>query len=135
MRKVVLDLVTHLVYCFSVGGRMLLPSGGQFADSLFAEACSIVQVDVARAGGITGWQKVARMVEAMYVAVFPYFLMLHTSLFCAIPYSWMRSRTRASISAQGWPIGPRSHGLGSRGTNRRSKHQPSRAVIPIQVGE
>ena len=114
---------------------MHLPSGCPFVDSLFAEACSIVQVDVARAGGIARWQKVARMAEAMYIAVLPYFLLLHASVFCAIPYSWIRSRPRASISAQGWPTGSRSQGLGSRGTNRRSKHQPSWAVIPIPVGE
>ncbi len=67
-----------------------LYSPGQFADYLRAGACSIVQVDVARVGGITLWPKVAHMAEAMNIAVCPHFLMeLHVSLVCAIPNSWM----------------------------------------------
>ena len=67
-----------------------LYSPGQFADYLRAGACSIVQVDVARVGGITPWLKVAHMAEAMNIAVCPHFLMeLHISLVCAIPNSWM----------------------------------------------
>jgi len=67
-----------------------LYSTGQFADYLRAGACSIVQVDVARVGGITPWLKVAHMAEAMNVIVCPHFLMeLHVSLACAIPNSWM----------------------------------------------
>lgn len=67
-----------------------LYSPGQFADYLRAGACSIVQVDVARVGGITPWLKVAHMAEAMNIAVCPHFLMeLHVSLVCAVPNSWM----------------------------------------------
>jgi L-alanine-DL-glutamate epimerase-like enolase superfamily enzyme len=67
-----------------------LYSPGQFADYLRAGACSIVQVDVARVGGITPWLKVAHMAEAANIAVCPHFLMeLHVSLVCAIPNSWM----------------------------------------------
>jgi L-alanine-DL-glutamate epimerase-like enolase superfamily enzyme len=67
-----------------------LYSPGQFADYLRAGACSIVQVDVGRVGGITPWLKVAHMAEAMNIAVCPHFLMeLHVSLVCAIPNSWM----------------------------------------------
>ena len=67
-----------------------LYSPGQFADYLRAGACSIVQVDAARVGGITPWLKVAHMAEAMNIAVCPHFLMeLHVSLTCAIPNSWM----------------------------------------------
>jgi L-alanine-DL-glutamate epimerase-like enolase superfamily enzyme len=67
-----------------------LYSPGQFADYLQARACSIVQVDVGRVGGITPWLKVAHMAEAMNLAVCPHFLMeLHVSLVCAIPNSWM----------------------------------------------
>ncbi len=67
-----------------------LYSPGQFADYLRAGACSIVQVDVARVGGITPWLKVAHMAEAMNIAVCPHFLMeLHVSLVCAISNSWM----------------------------------------------
>lgn len=67
-----------------------LYSPGQFADYLRAGACSVVQVDVARVGGITPWLKVAHMAEAMNIAVCPHFLMeLHVSLVCAVPNSWM----------------------------------------------
>lgn len=67
-----------------------LYSPGQFADYMQARACSIVQVDVGRVGGITPWLKVAHMAEAMNLAVCPHFLMeLHVSLVCAIPNSWM----------------------------------------------
>lgn len=58
----------------------------QFKDYLTAGACSIVQVDVARIGGITPWLKVAHMAEAFNVTVCPHFLMeLHLPLVCAIP--------------------------------------------------
>lgn len=58
----------------------------QFKDYLVAGACSIVQVDVARIGGITPWLKVAHMAEAFNVTVCPHFLMeLHLPLVCAIP--------------------------------------------------
>lgn len=58
----------------------------QFKDYLVQDAASIVQVDVARIGGITPWMKVAHMAEAHNVAVCPHFLMeLHVSLVCAIP--------------------------------------------------
>lgn len=60
----------------------------QFKDYLQARACSIVQVDVARIGGITPWLKVAHLAEAYNVVVCPHFLMeLHASLACAIPNS------------------------------------------------
>lgn len=58
----------------------------QFKDFLHAGAASIVQVDVARIGGITPWLKVAHLAEAYNVTVCPHFLMeLHVSLVCAIP--------------------------------------------------
>lgn len=58
----------------------------QFKDYLMARAASIVQVDVARIGGITPWMKVAHMAEAHNIPVCPHFLMeLHVSLVCAIP--------------------------------------------------
>ena len=58
----------------------------QFKDYLQMGACSIVQVDVARIGGITPWLKVAHMAEAFNVSVCPHFLMeLHVSLVCAVP--------------------------------------------------
>jgi len=63
-----------------------LYSISQFKDYLNLGAASIVQVDVARIGGITPWLKVAHMAEAYNVAVCPHFLMeLHVSLVCAVP--------------------------------------------------
>lgn len=63
-----------------------LYSLSQFKDYLATGAASVVQVDVARIGGITPWMKVAHMAEAFNVSVCPHFLMeLHVSLVCAIP--------------------------------------------------
>jgi L-alanine-DL-glutamate epimerase-like enolase superfamily enzyme len=63
----------------------------QFKDYLQAGACSIVQVDVGRIGGITPWLKVAHMAEAFNVPVCPHFLMeIHLPLCCAVPNSrWL----------------------------------------------
>lgn len=63
----------------------------QFKDYLEAGACSIVQVDVGRIGGITPWLKVAHMAEAFNVPVCPHFLMeIHLGLCCAVPNSrWL----------------------------------------------
>ncbi|MBI5278365.1 MAG: mandelate racemase/muconate lactonizing enzyme family protein [Burkholderiales bacterium] len=58
----------------------------QFREYLEQGACSIVQPDVARIGGITPWIKVAHMAEAFNVPVCPHFLMeLHVSLSAAVP--------------------------------------------------
>ena len=65
-----------------------LYSVSQFKDYLQAGACSIVQVDVARIGGITPWLKVAHLAEAFNAPVCPHFLMeLHVGLCCAVPNS------------------------------------------------
>lgn len=49
-------------------------------------ACSIVQVDVARVGGITPWLKVAHLAEAFNMSVCPHFLMeIHAPLCAAVP--------------------------------------------------
>lgn len=57
----------------------------QFKDYLAASACTIVQADVARVGGITPWLKIAHLAEAFNVAICPHFLMeLHVSLTCAV---------------------------------------------------
>lgn len=61
-------------------------SVGHFREYLQRGAASIVQVDVARIGGITPWLKVAHLAEAFNATVAPHFLMeLHLSLACAIP--------------------------------------------------
>jgi L-alanine-DL-glutamate epimerase-like enolase superfamily enzyme len=57
-----------------------------FREYLERHACSIVQVDVGRIGGITPWLKVAHLAEAFNIAVCPHFLMeLHVSLCAAVP--------------------------------------------------
>lgn len=59
---------------------------GRFAEYLAAGVAGVVQVDVARIGGITPWLKVAHTAEAFNVRVAPHFLMeLHVSLACAVP--------------------------------------------------
>ncbi|MFJ4845673.1 mandelate racemase/muconate lactonizing enzyme family protein [Streptomyces sp. NPDC088733] len=63
-----------------------LYSVGRFAEYLAAGAAGIVQVDVARVGGITPWLKTAHTAEAFNVQVAPHFLMeLHAGLACAVP--------------------------------------------------
>lgn len=58
----------------------------QFNAYCRANACSIVQVDVARVGGITPWLKVAHMAEAFNMSVCPHFLMeIHAPLCAAVP--------------------------------------------------
>ena len=57
-----------------------------FREYLQQGACSIVQADVARIGGITPWLKVAHLAESFNVAICPHFLMeLHVSLSAAVP--------------------------------------------------
>jgi L-alanine-DL-glutamate epimerase-like enolase superfamily enzyme len=68
----------------AVGESLYSPS--QFAAYIQQGACSIVQVDVARIGGITPWLKVAHLAECHNLAVAPHFLMeLHVSLTAAVP--------------------------------------------------
>ena len=57
-----------------------------FREYLQRGACSIVQVDVGRVGGITPWLKVAHLAETFNVQVCPHFLMeIHLPLVCAVP--------------------------------------------------
>jgi len=84
-------------------------------------ACSIVQVDVARVGGITPWLKVAHMAEAFNLAVCPHFLMeLHVSLTAAaasaawleyIPQLEAVASSRLAIDG-GLAAAPETPGLG-----------------------
>lgn len=56
-----------------------------FREYMQKGACSIVQVDVGRIGGITPWLKVAHAAETFDIPVCPHFLMeLHVSLTCAV---------------------------------------------------
>ena len=57
-----------------------------FREYMQRGACSIIQTDVARIGGITPWLKTAHMAEAFNVKVAPHFLMeLHIGLCAAVP--------------------------------------------------
>ena len=77
-------LSAHSRVPIAVGESMY--SLGQFKDYLEQGACSVVQADVARVGGITPWLKIAHLAEAFNVPVCPHFLMeLHVSLVCAVP--------------------------------------------------
>jgi len=104
----------------AVGESLYSPS--QFKDYLQAGACSIVQVDAARIGGITPWLKVAHMAESFNVPVCPHFLMeLHVGLCCAVPNSrWVEyiPQLDAIIGSQlrvhdgrAWPSGDAGLGI------------------------
>jgi L-alanine-DL-glutamate epimerase-like enolase superfamily enzyme len=68
----------------AVGESLYHPA--HFREYLQRGACSIVQVDVARIGGITPWLKTAHLAETFNVAVCPHFLMeLHVGLCAAVP--------------------------------------------------
>jgi L-alanine-DL-glutamate epimerase-like enolase superfamily enzyme len=57
-----------------------------FREYMQRGACSIIQTDVARIGGITPWLKTAHLAEAFNLPVCPHFLMeLHVALCCAVP--------------------------------------------------
>ncbi|HTP74348.1 MAG TPA: mandelate racemase/muconate lactonizing enzyme family protein [Burkholderiaceae bacterium] len=98
-----------------------LYSAAQFAAYVRHGACSIVQVDVARIGGITPWLKVAHLAEAFNLAVCPHFLMeLHVSLTAAAPSAaWLEyipqldavASSRLAIEA-GMAVAPEVPGLG-----------------------
>jgi L-alanine-DL-glutamate epimerase-like enolase superfamily enzyme len=93
----------------------------QFREYLEQGACSIVQPDVARIGGITPWMKTAHLAEAFNVAVCPHFLMeLHVSLCAAVPNApWVEyipqldDVTHSRIVVKdGYALPPMSPGLG-----------------------
>jgi len=98
-----------------------LYSPGQFADYIQRGAASIVQVDVARIGGITPWLKVAHLAECHNLMVAPHFLMeLHASLTAATPAArWVEyipqldavASSRLAIE-DGHAVAPDTPGLG-----------------------
>lgn len=68
----------------AVGESLYHPA--HFRDYLQRGACSVVQTDVARIGGITPWLKTAHLAETYNVEVCPHFLMeLHVALCAAVP--------------------------------------------------
>ena len=84
------DLNGHIRLCQSTSipiavGESLY-SALHFREYLQRNACSIVQVDVGRIGGVTPWLKTAHLAETFNIAVCPHFLMeLHVALACAVP--------------------------------------------------
>ncbi|MFO1070616.1 MAG: mandelate racemase/muconate lactonizing enzyme family protein [Geminicoccaceae bacterium] len=63
-----------------------LYSVSHFREYLQRRACSIVQADVARIGGITPWLKAAHLTESFNMPICPHFLMeLHVGLTAAVP--------------------------------------------------
>jgi len=98
-----------------------LYSPGQFAAYVQQGAASILQVDVARIGGITPWLKVAHLAEAFNLTVCPHFLMeLHVSLCAAVPSAaWVEyipqldavANSRLAIE-HGHALAPAAPGLG-----------------------
>ncbi|MFD4941365.1 mandelate racemase/muconate lactonizing enzyme family protein [Streptomyces sp. NPDC058239] len=96
-------------------------SVGHFAEYLRRGAAGIVQVDVARVGGITPWLKVAHAAEAFNVKVAPHFLMeIHASLACAVPAGMyvehipqLGAITRSALRIEdGCVVPPEAPGLG-----------------------
>jgi L-alanine-DL-glutamate epimerase-like enolase superfamily enzyme len=103
----------------AVGESLYSPS--HFREYLAAGACGIIQVDVARIGGITPWLKTAHLAEAFNVKVAPHFLMeLHVSLAAAIPNALyvehipqLRRITTSDLTIiDGCAIAPNEPGLG-----------------------
>ncbi|GAA1359908.1 mandelate racemase/muconate lactonizing enzyme family protein [Streptomyces beijiangensis] len=93
----------------------------QFRQYLESGAASVVQVDVARVGGITPWLKVAHLAETFNVMVCPHFLMeLHVSLVAAVPNGrfveyipQLRAVTRSEIAIRdGRAVAPEEPGIG-----------------------
>jgi len=98
---------------------------GHFREYLTAGAAGIIQVDVARIGGITPWLKVAHLAEAFNVHVAPHFLMeLHVSLAAAIPnalYAWPLPCAATAPIAASRQAAPAPLHLRSRGCAARSQ--------------
>jgi L-alanine-DL-glutamate epimerase-like enolase superfamily enzyme len=113
------ELASVATMPIAVGESIYHPS--HFREYLERRACSIVQVDCARIGGITPWLKVAHLAETFNVAVCPHFLMeLHVSLTAAVPNgAWVEYipqldaiTTSRMTMRDGYAIPPDAPGLG-----------------------
>ncbi len=119
------DLGGHVRLCRStslpiaVGESLYSPS--HFREYLQQGACSIIQTDAARIGGITPWLKTAHLAEAFNQSICPHFLMeLHVSLCAAVPNArWVEyipqlddlTTTQLTIE-DGHAIAPDAPGIG-----------------------
>jgi L-alanine-DL-glutamate epimerase-like enolase superfamily enzyme len=113
------ELARKAAMPIAVGESLYHPS--HFREYLERRACSVVQVDCARIGGITPWLKVAHLAETFNVPVCPHFLMeLHVSLAAAVPNgAWVEHipqldevTTSRMAMADGFAIAPSAPGLG-----------------------
>jgi len=114
-----IELAAKATMPIAVGESLYHPS--HFREYLERRACSVVQVDCARVGGITPWLKVAHLAEAFNAPVCPHFLMeLHVSLSAAVPNgAWVEyipqlddvTSSRMAM-ADGCAIPPDAPGLG-----------------------
>ena len=125
----------------AVGESLYHPS--HFREYLERRACSVVQVDVGRVGGITPWLKVAHLAEAFNAPVCPHFLMeLHVSLSAAVPNgAWVEYipqlddvTTSRMAMAEGYALPPDTPGLGIdwdwKALERSIVHRRSHGVAP-----
>ena len=113
------ELAAHASMPIAVGESIY--SIGHFREYLERDACSIVQVDCARIGGVTPWLKVAHLAEAFNAAVCPHFLMeLHVSLAGAVPNAaWIEHIPQLDaitssrlVMEDGYAVVPTTPGLG-----------------------
>jgi len=113
------ELAARTAIPVAVGESLYAPQ--HFREYLERDACSIVQVDCARIGGITPWLKVAHLAETFDVPVCPHFLMeLHVSLAAAVPNgAWVEHIPQLDAIAasrlameDGCAVAPSAPGLG-----------------------
>ena len=113
------ELAASATMPIAIGESLYHPA--HFREYLERRACSVVQVDCARIGGITPWLKVAHMAEAFNAPVCPHFLMeLHVSLSAAVPNgTWVEYipqldavTTSRMAMRDGYAIPPDVPGLG-----------------------
>jgi L-alanine-DL-glutamate epimerase-like enolase superfamily enzyme len=114
-----IELARSTAIPVAVGESLYHPA--QFREYLARGACSIVQADVARVGGITPWLKVAHLAETFNVPICPHFLMeLHVSLCAGVPNArWVEfipqlddiTLSRVRIE-DGFAVAPMQPGLG-----------------------
>ncbi len=113
------ELAAKATMPIAVGESLYHPA--HFREYLVRRACSVVQVDCARVGGITPWLKVAHLAETFNAPVCPHFLMeLHVSLSAAVPNgAWVEYipqldavTTSRMAMHDGYALPPQAPGLG-----------------------
>jgi L-alanine-DL-glutamate epimerase-like enolase superfamily enzyme len=119
------DLSGHVVLSQStsipiaIGESLYHPA--HFREYLQRGACSIIQADVGRCGGITPWLKIAHLAESFNVQMCPHYLMeLHLGLCCAVPNAtwlehipWLELVTKSRVAIKdGYALPSSEPGLG-----------------------